>query len=69
MKFLLIFIIFIFLNPSFANELKFGIYTSDKPTEMYKKFKPIIDYLENALSKKGLTTKISLKWYRIIAKI
>ena len=50
----------LFLN---ANELKFGIYTSDKPSVMYKKFKPIINYLESDLQKNGLDYKISLKIY------
>jgi phosphonate transport system substrate-binding protein len=46
-----------------ANELKFGVYTSDKPSVMYKKFKPIIEYLEKDLKEKGIQTKIGLKIY------
>lgn len=44
-------------------DLKFGIYTSDKPTAMYKKFKPIINYLESDLKTKGINAKIKLKIY------
>ncbi len=61
-KFLII-LSLLFLNFSFANELNFGIYTSDKPTEMYKKFKPIIDYLEKDLQNNGIDKKIKLKIY------
>ena len=46
-----------------ANELKFGIYTSDKPSVMYKKFKPIINFLEDDLQKKGFDFKVTLKIY------
>ena len=30
-------------GPGFAETITFGIYTSDKPTAMYHKFKPIIE--------------------------
>lgn len=53
----LIILALLFLTNLFSNELKFGVYTSDKPTEMYKKFKPITDYLELKLKKK-ITLKI-----------
>lgn len=48
----------------FATEnIKFGIYTSDKPSDMYKKFKSVIKYLEKDLKTKGIDAKISLKIY------
>ncbi len=46
-----------------AADIKFGIYTSDKPSAMYKKFKPVIKYLEKELKKNGLEHKIGLKIY------
>jgi len=39
-----------FVGPSFAETITFGIYTSDKPTVMYQKFKPIIDYLQDRIT-------------------
>lgn len=47
----------------FASDIKFGIYTSDKPSDMYKKFRSVINYLENDLKKNGIDTKIKLKIY------
>jgi phosphonate transport system substrate-binding protein len=32
-------------------QLSFGVYTSDRPTDMYKAFKPILVHLESTLSK------------------
>ncbi len=46
-----------------AAEIVFGIYTSDKPSSMYRKFSPIIHYLEQRLRDEGLPTKIRLKIY------
>lgn len=61
-KLLLIFTLF--LSTLFASEnIKFGIYTSDKPSDMYKKFKTVINYLEKDLKDKGIDSKISLKIY------
>jgi len=43
-------------------ELKFGIYTSDKPTTMVKMFRPILNVIEASLSEKLSTpTKITLQ--------
>ena len=56
-------IILLFTSFLFANELKFGVYTSDKASIMYKKFKPVLEYLEKDLQKKGINTKIKLKIY------
>ena len=45
--------------------LNFGVYTSDKPSEMYKKFRPLLKYLENTASgtlKKK--TKIKLRIFK-----
>ncbi len=33
-------------------ELNFGVYTSDKPTSMVKMFRPILNHLEESISKK-----------------
>jgi len=40
--------------------LTLGVYTSDKPSTMYAKFKPIVSYLESHLSE-YLGTKVQLK--------
>ena len=46
-----IFIAIIFSQASMADiTLKFGIYTSDKPTTMVSTFRPILNELENKLS-------------------
>ncbi|MAC84031.1 MAG: phosphonate ABC transporter substrate-binding protein [Arcobacter sp.] len=63
MKNIFIITLLLLTNFLFANELKFGVYTSDKPSIMYKKFKPVLDYLEKDLEKKGINTKIKLKIY------
>ncbi|PCJ33574.1 MAG: phosphonate ABC transporter substrate-binding protein [Moraxellaceae bacterium] len=43
-------------------ELKFGIYTSDKPTTMVKMFRPILNVIEASLSEKLSTpTRITLQ--------
>lgn len=63
MKTTLIIIALLFTNFLQAKELKFGVYTSDKPSAMYKKFKPVLEYLEKDLLKKGITKKIKLKIY------
>ncbi len=45
-----------------ALQLNFGIYTSDKPTDMYRAFKPVLLELENALTKElSRTTQIKLR--------
>jgi len=42
--------------------LKFGVYTSDKPTAMVKAFRPILNALEAKLTKKlGEPTKLSMQ--------
>lgn len=46
-----------------AEDLTFGVYTSEQPSVMYKKFKPVIDYLENDLKKNGIDKEIKLKIY------
>ncbi len=35
-----------------ALELSFGVYTSDKPTDMIKQFRPVLDQLESAAGEK-----------------
>ena len=43
-------------------QLTFGVYTSDKPTDMYRMFKPILVHLEDAVSKDlGRPVKIKLR--------
>ena len=41
-------------------KLSFGLYTSDKPTALVKKFRPILNSLEKSLSE-ALKTKVSIK--------
>ncbi|MDM8541550.1 phosphate/phosphite/phosphonate ABC transporter substrate-binding protein [Desulfococcaceae bacterium HSG9] len=48
---------------SYGGTLLFGVYTSDKPTVMYQKFKSIIDYLQEELQDKGAPTEIKIKIY------
>ena len=47
--------------PSFAEVITFGIYTSDKPTAMYQKFKPIIDYLQDRITQNESNATVKLK--------
>ncbi|MCP3888058.1 MAG: phosphate/phosphite/phosphonate ABC transporter substrate-binding protein [Desulfobulbaceae bacterium] len=49
------------VSPALAEELTFGVYTSDKPTVMYKKFYPIIKHLEQYMKEKNLPVTISMK--------
>lgn len=44
-------------------QIVFGIYTSDKPSSMYRNFSPIVDYLEKRLEEAGLPTEIRIKIY------
>jgi phosphonate transport system substrate-binding protein len=45
--------------------LNFGVYTSDKPSEMYKQFRPILKYLENTASRNlNNRTKIKLRIFK-----
>ena len=49
--------------PVYAETITFGVYTSDKPTTMYGKFKPILAYLEDRLGRAGVNTGIEIKIY------
>jgi len=53
------------LSNALANtglSLNFGVYTSDKPTEVVKQFKPVLEVLEKSLSEKlGLSVDIHLQ--------
>ncbi len=40
-----------------------GVYTSDKPSVMYKKFKPVINYLQGRINADIPDTKLKLKVY------
>jgi phosphonate transport system substrate-binding protein len=51
----------IFVGPGFAETITFGIYTSDKPTVMYQKFRPIIDYLQNRIAQNGGNATVKMK--------
>jgi len=51
----------LFVGPSFAETVTFGIYTSDKPSVMYQKFKPIIDYLQDRLTQNGSNATVKMK--------
>lgn len=63
MKKLFILVVLLLSTFVFANDIKFGIYTSDKPSDMYKKFKSVIKYLEKDLKSNGIDAKIKLKIY------
>lgn len=44
-----------------AKAIKFGVYTADKPTEVYKKFHPILEHISKKISKQlGREIKIEL---------
>lgn len=57
------FILTFFVINVYAVDIKFGIYTSDKASVMYKKFKPIINYLENDAKNQNINLNISIKIY------
>ena len=50
-------------QPVYAETITFGVYTSDKPTTMYLKFKPILAYLEDRLGWAGVNAGIEIKIY------
>jgi len=52
---------FIFTGPGIAETVTFGIYTSDKPTAMYKKFKPIVDYLQGRIKQSSGNATVEMK--------
>jgi phosphonate transport system substrate-binding protein len=49
--------------PLHAETITFGVYTSDKPTTMYRKFKPILAYLKDRLGLAGISAEIEIKIY------
>jgi phosphonate transport system substrate-binding protein len=49
--------------PLHAETITFGVYTSDKPTTMYRKFKPILAYLKDRLGLSGISDGIEIKIY------
>jgi len=53
----------ILMTPVYAETITFGVYTSDKPTTMYRKFKPILDYLEGRIGREGRNADIKIKIY------
>ena len=55
----------VFANESAPSELTFGLYQSDKASEMHRKFKPLIDYLSDEVSRISDTpTQFKLKIYK-----
>ena len=45
--------------------LNFGVYTSDKPSEMYKKFRPMLKYLESTSAQElNCKTEIKLRIFK-----
>jgi len=59
--FVIVMAFFIFACPSIAETVTFGIYTSDKPTAMYKKFKPIVDYLQGRIKQSSGNATVEMK--------
>jgi len=51
----------VFAGPVVAEKITFGLYASDKPTAMYQKFKPIIDYLQERITQNGSSATIEMK--------
>ncbi|MCP3943739.1 MAG: phosphate/phosphite/phosphonate ABC transporter substrate-binding protein [Desulfobacteraceae bacterium] len=51
------------VNQSTDTKIRFGVYTSDKPTEMYRVYKPFINYLHKQLKNQKLNYDIELKVY------
>ncbi len=60
------------LNPyplDAASELHFGVYTTDKPTAMVRKLRPILDALEIDLSQRlGEPVTILCRWHETMPK-
>jgi len=51
-------------NTSKTVDITFGVYQSDKASEMHSKFKPLIDYLSNKVSESSkMPVKVQLKIY------
>jgi phosphonate transport system substrate-binding protein len=62
--FLLSFILLLFIAfPARAEKITFGVYTSDKPTVMYKKFDPILQYLQKTLTANNRKEELKIKIY------
>jgi phosphonate transport system substrate-binding protein len=61
---IILFFSFIFSTTTiYATNIKFGVYTSDKASVMYKQFKPITKYLEKDAKEQGINLKVSIKIY------
>lgn len=55
-------IVFLIMSgPIQAGTLTFGVYTSDKPTVMYQKFNPVMNYLENYFQQNKIQINIEMK--------
>ncbi len=51
------------VTSSHAKSIYFGVYTSDKPTAMYEKFNPMLEYLQNSIHTAGKLEKLKMKIY------
>lgn len=63
MRTLIIFAVLFFFSGSFSHSaitLDFGLYATDKPTVIVKKFRPILNHLESALGAK-LNQKVTIR--------
>lgn len=57
-----LFAFFFLLNsPVYTKDITFGLYTSENPSTLYAKFRPILDQVENLLEKKKMNLKFKLK--------
>jgi len=54
-----------YANEQVSNELTFGLYQSDKATEMHRKFKPLVDYLSEEVTRLSKSpTEFKLKIFK-----
>jgi len=54
-----------YANEQVSNELTFGLYQSDKATEMHRKFKPLVDYLSEKVTRLSKSpTEFKLKIFK-----
>ena len=61
--FVVVMLVAIFVGSSYAETITFGVYTSDKPSVMYKQFKPIVDYLQKKVNLNDVNIEINMKIY------
>ncbi len=51
-----------------AKTISFGVYNSDKPTAMLRKFQPIMEYLQKQIEMRGMSEVIKFKIYPSYSK-